>query len=82
MDLTALSAAVQHNGYAMTAVGFAAGLAFANYALIVRKIVHSAWVMKAIQKDPALAKEIVAELKKDVDEVADATPPAAPGPKP
>ncbi len=78
MDLNSLVATVQHNGIAMTAVGFAGGLAAANYAVLVRKFVHSKWVTAAIRKDPKLAKEIVAELQKDVDEVADA--PATPAP--
>ena len=61
-----------------TAGGFAAGLAAANYALLVQKVVNSKWVTAAIRKDPKLAKAIVAELQKDVDAVADA--PAAPQP--
>lgn len=71
IDINALIAAVQHNGIAMATLGFAGGLAAANYALLIRKAVNSQWVTKAIRKDPALAKAIVAELQKDVDAVAD-----------
>ncbi len=56
-----------------TAGGFAGGLAAANYALIIQKIVASKWVTAAIRKNPVLAKGIVAELQKDVDAVADTT---------
>lgn len=69
--------AINSNGLAASAASFAAGLAAANYALIIRWIVNSKWVTAAIRKDPALAKAIVAELQKDVDSVADA-PASAP----
>lgn len=83
MDLNGLVAAVQHNGLITGAAGFAGGLAMANYALIIQKIVQSSLVTSAIRKNPALAKAIVAELQKDVEAVADAAPVvAAPGPVP
>jgi hypothetical protein len=63
---------VQSNGALMGVGGFVLGLASANYALLIRKLVNTAWVTAAIRKDPALAKAIVAELQKDVDAVADA----------
>lgn len=74
--------AIQSNGFAMTAIGFAGGLATANMPLLVRKLVGLSWVTALIRKDPALAKAIVAELEKDVDAVADAPAPSAQAPKP
>ena len=66
--------AVNANGIVASAVSFSAGLAAANYALIIQWVVNSKWVTAAIRKDPTLAKAIAAELNKDVDAVADASP--------
>ena len=74
--------AIQSNGLAASAASFTAGLACANYALIIRWLVNSKWVTAAIRKDPKLAEEIVAELQKDVDAVADAPVAAAAAPGP
>ena len=82
MDLNAIVAMVQHNGFVTGAAGFAGGLAAANYALIIQKAVGSKWVTAVIRKDPKLAKAIVAELEKDVDAVADAAPLPASGAPP
>ncbi len=87
MDLNAIVATINHNGFATGAAGFAGGLAAANYALLIQKLVGSKFVTGLIRKDPKLAKAIVAELEKDVDAVADepapapaAAPAAAPDP--
>lgn len=85
MDIHALYQTASQNPLIVAAVSFGGGIAAANYALIIQKIVKSKWVTAAIRKDPKLAKAIVAELQKDVDEVADAAPdpvPAAAGPVP
>lgn len=66
---------INNHGLAASAASFAGGMAVANYALIIQKIVGSQWVTAAIRKDPALAKAVVAELQKDVDAVADAPKP-------
>jgi hypothetical protein len=67
---------VQSHGLVGTGFGFAAGLAAANVPLIIQTIVGSKLVTAAIRRNPKIAKEIVAELQKDVDDVADA--PTAP----
>lgn len=64
--------AVQHNGAAAAVIAYGLGLASANIPLIVQKFVQFGPVSKLIRKNPAIAKEIVAELQKDVDAVADA----------
>lgn len=78
MDIHALYQMASQNPILVAGVSFGGGIAAANYALIIQKIVKSKWVTAAIRKDPKLAKAIVAELQKDVDEVADE--PAAPAP--
>lgn len=80
MNLSILWSTIQAHGLASAGAGFALGLAAANYALMIRWVVNSSFVMAAIRKNPALAKAIVAELQKDVNAVADAPAPAPAAP--
>ena len=66
--------AIQTNGLAAGAAGIAIGLAAANIPLLVQKFVQLPWISVWIRRNPKVAKEIVDELQKDVDAVADEKP--------
>lgn len=62
--------AVNSHGLAAAAGGWALGLACANVPLLVKAFVTWKPISMWIKANPAVAEQIVDELKKDVDEVA------------